>query len=97
MTFFLVLILIFIIFFSELLTYKFIRNIDKKERKKLYDWELVYIKQLSQEKKALKEIEKNKKEVKNDNTDTPTNTNNIDGANVLEPKSSTEDNMQATQ
>ena len=33
-------------FGTEFFAYKFIRRIDKKERKKLQDWELDYIKKL---------------------------------------------------
>lgn len=85
----LIIIIIFIIFISEFITYKIIKTIDKKEREKLFDWELVYIKQLTAEKKKLKEVKKN------DPDNSTTNSDNNIRTDVLESKTSSEDNMQA--
>lgn len=58
----------FVIVFSEIITYKIIKKIDKKERQKLYEWELEYIekiKKIKQEEyeclKKIKDLEKGKK------------------------------------
>lgn len=44
-----IIIIVFIVFISELLAYKHIRKIDKKERIKLQQWELKYLKKLKDE------------------------------------------------
>ena len=82
-----VLLIIFIVV-SEVLTYKYIKMIDKKQRKKLYDWELGYIEEISQLKKQLAEEKKGKKE----NDDVSNNSFNSN-QNVLESTSSRENNM----
>lgn len=81
-----VLLIIFIVV-SEVLTYKYIKMIDKKQRKKLYDWELGYIEEISQLKKQLAE-KKGKKE-----NDGVSNNSFNSNQNVLESTSSREDNM----
>ena len=85
--------IIFIIFISQALTYKIIKIIDKKERKKLYNWELQYIKQLQVENSKLKKEQKEKTK----NADTSDNNSSDDSTNVLESNKSRTDNLQATQ
>lgn len=87
----LIIIIIFVIFISEFITYKIIKRIDKKEREKLYNWELGYIKQLTAEKKKLKEVKKN------DSDSSTTNSGNTSRTDLLESKTSSEDNMQAAE
>lgn len=82
-----VLLIIFIVV-SEVLTYKYIKMIDKKQRKKLYDWELGYIEEISQLKRQLAEEKKGKKE-----NDGVSNNSFNSNQNVLESTSSREDNM----
>lgn len=72
--------IIFVIFISQALTYKIIKMIDKKERKKLYNWELTYIKQLQVENAKLKKEQKEKTK----NADTSDNNSSDDSTNVLE-------------
>ena len=84
-----IIVIILIIFISEFITYKIIKRIDKKEREKLYNWELGYIKQLTEEKKLLKEV------TKNSTNNSTTNSDNTSSTDVLESKTSSEDNMQA--
>ncbi len=43
-----ILIVIFVVFMTELLAYKQIRKIDKKERAKLQKWELDYLQNLKE-------------------------------------------------
>ena len=89
MNFFTIIIIIFVIFISQALTYKIVKTIDKKERKKLYNWELNYIKQLQLENEKLKKTQKEK--IKNVNT--TDNNNSNDSTNVLELKTSRTDNL----
>lgn len=85
----LIIVIILIIFISEFITYKIIKRIDKKEREKLYNWELGYIKQLTAEKKFLKEV------TKIGTNNSITNSDNTSSTDVLESNTSPEDNMQA--
>ena len=87
----LIIVIILIIFISEFITYKIIKRIDKKEREKLYNWELGYIKQLTAEKKFLKEV------TKIGTNNSITNSDNTSSTDVLESKTSSEDNMQAAE
>lgn len=87
----LIIVIILIIFISEFITYKIIKRIDKKEREKLYKWELGYIKQLTAEKKFLKEV------TKIGTNNSITNSDNTSSTDVLESKTSSEDNMQAAE
>lgn len=41
-------IIVFVTFATEMIAYKHIRKIDKKERKKLQNWELEYLKDLKE-------------------------------------------------
>lgn len=57
MSFFIQIVIIaIVVFMIDLLTYKYIRKLDKEERIKLRNWENVYIKELEAK---VQELEKN--------------------------------------
>lgn len=88
-----IIIIVLLVIITEFLTYKLIKWIDKKERKKLYEWELKYIVEIDRIKT---ELANNKKRGKKDvsNTVCDNSTNNQD---ILESEASGIDNMQATE
>lgn len=83
-----ILVLLFVMI-SEILTYKIIKWIDKRERKKLYKWELKYIQELE-------EIKKNKKKKGKENVCIVDNNNSVDSGNSISLETSGECNLQAT-
>lgn len=64
-----IILLIFVCLISEFGAYKIIRQIDKKERKRLQKWEFEYVENLRKEvenlKKETEEIKKMQKNAKN--------------------------------
>lgn len=85
-TFLLVLLFVMI---SEILTYKIIKWIDKRERKKLYQWELKYIQELE-------EIKKLKKKKGKENVCITDSNNSVDSNDSVSFETGGECNLQAT-